>query len=140
MPYGKVIDQKKMKHAVMLYKHPGVYPMHKSYYDYTIVDKATDAYDDALKEGWYTTTTEALKNSTAKKESKLKQSDVLKAESETLAAKQETEKALEISIKAEEENEKLKAELEEFKKKDAEPKEKAQSDIEKARKRNSGGK
>ena len=88
--YGKVIDQSKMKSAVMLYKHPGAYYMRKSYYDYTIVDQAGDDYDAALKDGWYTSPEEALKNSTAEKESNLKQDDVLKAQANVIEAKQET--------------------------------------------------
>ena len=114
--FAKPIDRSKMKHPVMLYKHPGAYAMHKNYYDYTIVDKAGDDYDAALKANWYTSTTEALKHSTAKKESKLSQKDVLKAQADALSAKQETEKALVVTIKAQEESEKLKKELEELRK------------------------
>ena len=100
----------------MLYKHPGAYYMRKSYYDYTIVDKVGDDYDAALKDGWHTSPEEALKNSTAKKESDLKQDDVLKAQANVIEAKQETEKAIGARIKAEEEIARLKEELEDLKK------------------------
>ena len=141
MPYGKIIDQTGMAQSTMLYKHPGPYKIHKSYFDYTIVDKAADDYDEALKDGWYPSTTEALKHSTAKEESKLTQKDFLKAQADVLTAKQESEKALADSIKAEEENEKLKAEIVELKKAAEKVEEPSPAEIvEAAKKRTGGGK
>jgi len=45
--------------TVMLYKHPGPHKIHGDKFDYTIVDE--DAVEGALSDGWFLTTTEALK-------------------------------------------------------------------------------
>lgn len=44
----------------MVYRHPGKHKIHGSTFDYKIVDAEAEELDDALSDGWYRTTTEAL--------------------------------------------------------------------------------
>lgn len=44
----------------MVYRHPGRYKIHGSTFDYMVVDADTEELDDALSNGWYRTTPEAL--------------------------------------------------------------------------------
>lgn len=51
--------------TVMLYKHPGKHKLHGNMFDYIIVE--ADEVQQKVKEGWCTTTTNALKASIPKK-------------------------------------------------------------------------
>ena len=46
-----------MKNPTMLYKHPGAHEMHGDKFDYIVVDEQD--VDQAKKDGWHLTTTEA---------------------------------------------------------------------------------
>lgn len=52
-----------MKNPTMLYKHPGAHEMHGDKFDYIVVDEQD--VDQAKKEGWHLTTTEAKEKTKA---------------------------------------------------------------------------
>ena len=49
-----------MINPTMVYRHPGKHKIHGSTFDYKIVDAETEELDDALSDGWFRTTLEAL--------------------------------------------------------------------------------
>lgn len=54
--------------STMLYKYPGPHQIHGDTFDYCVV--MDDKTEDALKNGWFLTTPEALKGKKKKKKGK----------------------------------------------------------------------
>lgn len=82
-----------MKNPTMLYKHPGAHEMHGDKFDYIVVDEQD--VDQAKKDGWSLTTTEAK----AKTKAPAKTADVV-ADDNAPPTREELEaKATELGIK-----------------------------------------
>lgn len=57
----------------MLYKWPGLHPIHDDFYDYLIVGNVEE-HDAAIADGWVLTTPEAIKKETPKAAKETKRS------------------------------------------------------------------
>ena len=82
-----------MKNPTMLYKHPGAHEMHGDKFDYIVVDEQD--VDQAKKDGWHLTTTEAK----AKTKDQAKTAEAV-ADDNAAPTREELEaKATELGIK-----------------------------------------